>query len=179
MFVLISELDQQSTERVQHLWQQLRIECGLKAIYELPTPHLTWFVAEELDILKSLSIIDRLTSETCGFETHCFGLGLFTGARPVLYLPLVKNQAMIDIHQKVWEQLTQCSDKLNKYYEPKFWLPHVTLAVNDVSVEKLYCAIKLLGQETLEIKISIENMIVVAQGADPSNEVMHQFRFCT
>lgn len=177
MYAIISELDVNSTESVRNLWLKLRRICGLKGIYDLPTPHLTWFVAEDLDIQSSAAIIDGLTANNCGFKTRSFGLGLFTGARPVLYLPMVKTQDMIDIHNQVWDQIPLFAKTTNRYYEPLYWMPHITLAVNDLSSENLACALDSLVFEILEMSVSVDNMIIVEQGADPKNEALHRFRF--
>lgn len=178
MYAIISELDADATESVRLLWFKLRNLCGLKAIYDLPTPHLTWFAAEDLDVQSSTPIIDNLAERNCGFATQSFGLGVFTGVRPVLYLPLVKTQEMIDIHNQVWEEIPAFAKQTNRYYEPLYWMPHITLAVNDLSSENLTCALDTLAFETLDILVSVDNMIVVAQGADPTNEALHRFRFC-
>ncbi len=178
MYAIISELDAESTESVRYLWLELREICGLKAIYDLPTPHLSWFVAEDLDIRSSAAIIDGLAANNCGFTTRSFGLGIFTGARPVLYLPMVKTQAMIDIHNQVWDQIPIFANQPNRYYEPLFWIPHITLAVNDLSSENLACALDSLAFEILETAVTVDNMIIVEQGADPTNEALHRFRFC-
>jgi hypothetical protein len=50
MYAIISELDKDSSVVVKDLWARLRDACGLRAIYDLPTPHFTWFVAESLDL---------------------------------------------------------------------------------------------------------------------------------
>ncbi len=178
MYAIISELDTHSTEVVRILWQKLRDLCGLEAIYDLPTPHLTWFVAEDLDIQSTAKIVSAIVAENCVFTTHSFGLGIFTGVRPVLYLPLVKTQVMIDIHNQVWDQVPAFANRPNRYYEPFYWMPHITLAVNDLSSINLACALDLLAFETIDISVSIDNMILVEQGSDPKNEALNRFRFC-
>lgn len=178
MFAIISELDSKSTESVKELWRKLRDKCSLKAIYDQPTPHLSWFVAEELDVRSSATTLNRLAGNICGFTTQAYGIGFFTGLRPVLYLPLVKTQDMIEIHNQVWDQIPGFSKQPKPYYDPSNWMPHVTLAVNDLSTENLACALGSLVFETIELAISIDNMIIVAYGADPTNEPLHRFRFC-
>lgn len=178
MYAIISELDTKSTESVKVLWLKLKDVCNLKGIYDQPTPHLSWFVAEDLDIKSSVTAVNQLTGNNCGFTTQGFGIGFFTGVRPVLYLPLVKTQEMIDIHNQVWDQIPGFSKQPNPYYDPSNWMPHVTLAVNDLSIENLACALGSLVFDHIELSISIDNMIIVAYGADPNNEPLHRFRFC-
>ena len=178
MYAIISELDPKSTEAVSLIWRKLRDVCHLKAIYHQPTPHLSWFVAEDIDVKSSVTVIEKMAGNNCGFTTQAFGIGFFTGVRPVLYLPLVKTQEMIEIHKQVWDQIPEFSKQSNKYYDPSNWMPHVTLAVNDLSIENLACALGSLAFDHIELSISIDNMIIVAYGADPANEPLHRFRFC-
>jgi 2'-5' RNA ligase len=103
--------------------------------------------------------------------SHVFGLGIFSGDRPVLYLPIVKSQAMIDLHNQIWERLGSLADRANGYYSPAFWLPHITLAINDLRRENLACALESVAFEPVELTISVDNLILVVQKGNPSSTV--------
>ena len=177
MHAIISELDTQSSDVVKELWGRLREACGLMAIYKLPTPHITWFVAETLDVQSVEAIIADLSSRSRELSTYVFGFGIFSGQRPVFYLPLVKSQAMIDLHNEIWSQVIAFSQRPNRYYSPNLWLPHITLAINDITKESLACALESVAFEPVEMKVTADNLIVVAQEDDPSSLALKQFRF--
>jgi len=177
MYAIISELDPQSSDIVKDLWGRLRQACGLMAIYELPTPHFTWFVAENLDVPAVEAVIADLSARTRELTTFVFGFGIFSGERPVFYLPLVKSQAMMDLHNEIWHQVMACSQHPSQYYSPKFWLPHITLAINDITRESLVCALESVAFEAVELQVCADNLIVVAQEDDPSSLALKQFRF--
>ena len=177
MYAIISELDPESAVVVKDLWGRLREACGLMAIYELPTPHFTWYVAEGLDVPAVESIIAELSVRTRQLTSYVFGFGIFSGERPVFYLPLVKSQAMIDLHNQIWSQAVACSQLPNRYYAPDFWLPHITLAINDITKESLACALESVAFERVEMTVSADNLIVVTQEDDPSSLAMKLFRF--
>lgn len=177
MYAIISELDFKSSVVVKDLWARLREACGLMAIYELPTPHFTWFVAETLDVQAVKTIIADLSARSRELTTYVFGFGIFSGERPVFYLPLVKSQAMIDLHNEIWSQVISYTQRPTRYYSPNFWLPHITLAINDITKENLACAIESVAFEHVEMKVTADNLIVVAQEDDPSSLELKQFRF--
>jgi len=176
MYAIISELDADSAETVRCLWRRLRDACGLEAIYNLPTPHLTWLVAEDIDIPTAASIITNLAAQKRGLMTYVFGLGIFSGGRPVLYLPMVKTQAMLDLHNQVWDQVQSYAVHPNQYYAPDHWLPHITLAFNDLTKDNLACALESVAFETIEMSVKVDNLIIVAEETDPSSEALYRYR---
>lgn len=177
MYAIISELDPQSSIVVKDLWGRLREACGLMAIYELPTPHFTWFVAETLDIPAVEAVIAGLSAQSREITSYVFGFGIFSGERPVFYLPLVKSQAMIDLHRQIWSDVISLSHQPNRYYSPSFWLPHITLAINDITKESLACALESVAFDPVEMTVSVDNLIVVTQEDEPSSLAFKQFRF--
>mgnify|MGYP001063603042 CR=1 FL=1 len=176
MYAIISELDHDSSVVVKDLWARLRDACGLREIYNLPTPHFSWLVAEALDLARAKAIIAELAAQYLMLTSHVFGLGIFSGDRPVLYLPIVKSQAMIDLHNQIWDKLGSMADRANGYYSPAFWLPHITLAINDLRCENLACALESVAFEPVELTISADNLILVVQKGNPPNNVLYQYR---
>lgn len=176
MYAIISELDADSAESVRCLWRRLRDACGLKAIYNLATPHITWMVAEALDIPATASIIAELAARHLRLTTKVYGLGIFSGDRPVLYLPVVKTQAMLDLHLQVWDQVESVADQPNHYYAPEHWLPHITLAVNDLNPQNLVCGLESVAFEPIEMTVMVDNILIVAEETDPSSEAIHRYR---
>jgi 2'-5' RNA ligase len=177
MHAIISELDETASGVVKSFWERLRDACGLKAIYDLPTPHFTWFTAEAFDIPTVRTVIADLATTYRPLITHVFGLGLFSGSRPVFYLPVVKSQDMLDLHREIWEKVQPYCHVPNNYYSVEHWLPHITLALNDVTPINLACALEQIAFEPVEMIVSAVNLIVVAQADVPVNQTLYQYRF--
>ena len=179
LYAVISELDNDSSVVVKSIWAKLRDACGLKAIYDLPTPHFSWFVAETLDLPRAKGIIADLAAQHLALTSHVFGLGIFSGNRPVLYLPIVKSQAMIALHNQIWDKLGSMAGLANGYYSPAFWLPHITLAINDLRRENLACALESVAFEQVELTISASTLILVVQKGNPPNNILFQYRLAS
>ncbi len=175
MFAIISKLDPESSETVNALWRKLCEACGLTAIYDLPLPHLTWMVADDLDIQKTLPILAQICERAAPLTLHTFGLGVFTGEKPVLYLPLVKSIEMIHLHEQIWDQLSPFSRDQKLYYSPRLWVPHITLAINDLTKDTLACAVNTIAFETIELFIQIENLAIARYEKKKAGEILEEF----
>ena len=177
MYAIISELDPQSSRTVNDLWRKLCESCGLTAIYDLPLPHLTWMVAENLAVDKAVPILSQISENSAPLTLHTFGLGVFTGAKPVLYLPPVKSIEMIELHEKIWDQVSPLSQDQKLYYSPKLWVPHITLALNDLRDDNLACAINAIAFDTIELFIRISSLAVARYEDKKAGEILEKFMF--
>jgi len=175
MYAIISEIDEQSGEKVNQIWRKLCEACGLGAIYATPTPHFTWLTAEKLDVEKIKIILSALVKNSPDISTHTFGLGLFSGDHPVLFLPLVKTIEMINFHQRIWDKISPHCKDLNMYYSPDFWLPHITLALKDISRENLACAVNEIGFEKIELKVSMTSIAIAEHEDEKIGSILERF----
>jgi len=175
MYAIISEIDEQSGEKVNHIWQKLCEACGLGAIYATPTPHFTWLTAEELDVEKAKIILSTLAKNSPDISTHTFGIGIFSGVHPVLFLPLVKTIEMINIHQRIWDKISPHCKDLNMYYSSDFWLPHITLALKDINRENLACAINEIGFEKIELNVSMTSLAIAEHEDEKIGTILERF----
>ena len=177
MHTIISELDPETSKMVRDLWQQLHDQCGLRGIYMTPTPHLTWLVAVEFDIEQVKSVLEELATQVQSFKLHTFGLGIFSGEEPVLYLPMVKSLEMINLHCQIWEQIAPLSQGLKQYYSPKIWVPHITLALKDLNKENLSCAVNAIAFEQIELYVQVNNLAIAELEDDSAGEILHRYQF--
>lgn len=160
MYAIISELDPASSTTVRELWQRLKDACGLAAIYDTPIPHFTWFVADDLNMSKSAPILEQIAGNFENLTIHTFGLGIFTGEHPVLYLPMVKSVDMIALHREIWDQVQPYSKESQLYYSPPLWVPHISLAVKDLTKANLGCAVNEIAFDSIELFIQVNNLVI-------------------
>lgn len=175
MYAVISVLDPDSSKTVNGIWLQLCQVCGLQAIYNLPTPHFTWLLADELKFDKAKSILAEISSNSQQMTLHTFGVGIFTGENPVLYLPLVKSREMISLHEAIWAQIQPLSESPKLYYSPKLWVPHITLALNDLNPDNLACAVNKIAFDPIELFVHVDNLSLVKQENDSQGESLAEF----
>lgn len=177
MYAVISEFDPDSTKTIRSFWQRLCRLCGLKEIYHLPIPHFTWMLSEEMDIDQVRPLIDRIAKENESISIQTFGLGIFTGQEPVLYLPIVKSLTLLQLHQEIWEQVRPFASKVQQYYAPSHWIPHITLALKDLTQETLNCAMSEIAFRTIELSCRAEELALVAYMDGNRGETLHAAAF--
>ena len=177
MYAIISELNKNASGKVNRIWQRLSNECELDAIFQLPTPHITWMISQDLNSEQAFQSLSIFVSQESPISTHTTGLGIFTGDAPVLYLPVVKNQKLLCVHQKLWHLLDPFVITREEVYSPEAWVPHVTLAINDLTEANLVCAINRLMQEQIRIEILIDSFSIVAFEDDIAGEIINRCSF--
>jgi len=177
MYAIISEFDPDSIKTIRSFWQQLCRLCGLKEIYHIPIPHFTWLLAEEMDIGRVQTLIDRIASENEYLTVQTFGLGIFTGREPVLYLPIAKTLTLLQLHQNIWEGLLPYSKGVKQYYSPSQWIPHITLALKDLTQDSLECALSEIAFEPIELSCRALKLALVAYKDGSRGETLHVAAF--
>jgi len=177
MYAIISELNPNASDAVKKIWEQLSNECELDAIFQLPTPHLTWVICQNLDIETTVQTLSKAAKQENRIFTLTTGLGIFTGVPPVLYLPVVKTQKLLCFHQDLWGKLARFTNNLEEVYSPEAWVPHITLAINDLTGENLTCAINLLTREQIRIEIIIDSLSLVEFEEDIAGEIINRCPF--
>jgi 2'-5' RNA ligase len=177
MYAILSGLDKDSAKVVRGLWEKLREACGLEAIFDFPVPHFTWFVAEDLDVSRTRPILDQISQSLDPIKVRTFGLGVFSGDFPVLYLSVVKTMVLMDYHREIWDQTQPYSDSTKLYYAPSMWVPHVTLALKDLTRENLGCAVQTVSFDPLELVITVDHLMMVEHRQDGSAMENERFDF--
>jgi 2'-5' RNA ligase len=163
MHAVVSLLDQIHSARVENIWKELEVECGLTGIKATPIPHFSWHVARDYDFSRLKPELDRISRNAKPFTVRTTGLGLFARESPVLYIPLVRDPLLSEFHQVIWKTVIGLSDAPSPHYAPDAWMPHITLAYGDLSRYSLSCAVQKLAFQADNWKIKIDNLAVVYQ----------------
>jgi 2'-5' RNA ligase len=110
------------------------------------------------------------------FLIRTAGLGLFTGPVPVLYLALVKTDILMDLHRTLWESVGPLATDLNRLYSPDLWMPHITIAYQDLNGDNLACAMKNLVFTPVNLEIQVDQLALLYQN-DEGTGVKSSFPF--
>lgn len=175
MYAIISEINSRSSEKVTQIWHGLCKACGLEEIYTLPTPHFSWLVAGGMDLAQAKSKVASMITRVPEIRTYTSGLGIFSGILPVLFLPMVKTMDMINLHQEIWDQVGPHCSKVNMYYSPSLWMPHITLALKDLDKEKLACAVNAYAFEQLELSVTMTSLALAESEDKKIGNILHRF----
>ena len=166
MFAVVALLNEEADVWVKSLWKELEENCDLKGIISFPIPHFTLVGAESFDLTKIQSGLQRVCLKIPPFNVETAGLGIFTGESPVIYLSVVKSLNLMNFHQQICQDIWNCENQPNSLYSPEAWVPHITLALLDVTVEKISGAISDLAFRNLSRTIFVDRLAIIYHESD-------------
>jgi 2'-5' RNA ligase len=177
MHRLVSLLPPDFYQDVQTIWKNLELQHGLQGIKRTPFPHIAWHTAEDYDFDRLEERIRAAARDLPPITIRTAGLGLLSGPRPVLFIPVVKNMALMDMHATLWERLGRAAHGLSPLYEPAQWMPHIRLAYEDVDQTNLAQVILTLCANPFAWEMTIDNLALIYQPTGAMGELRYHIKF--
>jgi 2'-5' RNA ligase len=162
---LVSLLPQPQYQQVQVIWGLLASEHGLQGIHVTPYPHFSWQIAAEYDFERLETSVREIALKTPTLAVRTAGLGLFSGPHPVIYVPVVKDLALLELHAAIWRASQPAAQGLSPYYAPQAWMPHISLAYEDVTPANLGPLMRSLAFQTFAWEMTIDNIALIYEPA--------------
>jgi len=154
-------LDRNADDQTQEMWQALEKACGISGVKIPKDPHFSWFVAEKFDEARLKARVAELVHELTCFEINANGVGLFTGERPILYIPIVKTRQLLETHERIWDLLAPLGENRSEVYSPDSWIPHITIASDESSLSSFGCILDALFHQQLTMTIPVNNISLI------------------
>ena len=161
MHGIVSLLDNEHYQLVEDLWAELQREFSVQGVYITPYPHFSYRAAQYYDVHELEPILERITSNITTFQVRTGGLGIFTGAHPVLYIPVVRSQELTELHQELWKVIPTADSGVQEYYHPDQWMPHITIGFGDINKDNLSRIIPWLAERAFNWEITINNLALI------------------
>lgn len=175
MVAFTSILDVDRSDQVRTLWRLLEDRCGYARPPDSIEPHFVWQVADSYDWQTLEDVIPRLARRIPAFTIDTTGIGIFTGANPHIYIPIVRTRRLDSIHQLLWEKILPCSLMASLDYAPAAWVPHISLANMGVSSTNLTCVAEQLVRQDFSWKISVDNFAVLEDPTSSSAKMRYRW----
>ena len=161
MHGLVSLLPAPYYEQVLALWRELEDEISLHGIRVTPHPHFSWQIAREYQLEELEGIIRRLAGSIAPFTVRTTGIGLFSGPRPVIYISVVKDKTLLNLHEQIWGTTQPAGQGVSLHYSPQSWMPHISLAYEDLDADNLPRAVNKLAFRSFNWEMTIDNIALV------------------
>ncbi len=115
------------------LWRIFEMDHGSVGVQSFAHPNLTFGVGR----CREPEVLARRLAELAGelrpFELRVSGVGFFSEPQRVAYLRVAVTRQLGRIHRSVDKVLEECCDEPAGIYRPARWIPHVTIAMGDLS----------------------------------------------
>jgi 2'-5' RNA ligase len=107
-------------------------------------------MAQSYDVDAMQEKLALFAAEHPPLRVRTAGLGMFTRAAHVVYIPVVRNPRLNDFHRDLWKVVSGLGDETAAYYRPERWIPHITIALEKVDRYNLGGAIQWLSDQKLD-----------------------------
>jgi 2'-5' RNA ligase len=155
---IVSVLDDPHREMVENIWGELKAVFGLQGVAGSTRPHFTYHVAEQYDAARIDGALAGLARASQPFAIETHGLGVFHGDETVLYLHVSPSPALTAMHRTVWPAATPLATAANPLYRADTWIPHITLAIGDVTEDMLPVAMRFLSRRDYNWTVPVTNI---------------------
>jgi 2'-5' RNA ligase len=173
MHGIVSLLPSPFDEEVRNIWQHLEDEFGLQGIKTTPFPHFSWQIGSYPIVALERKMIE-VCREFSPFEIRTAGIGVFTGARPVIYIPIVKSPLLFSLHQIIWDKFSEIGEEINHLYHPDQWTPHISLAYEDIKKDNIGDVMTWLAEQTVSWEMIIDNLAFIYEPEGRIGELKFQ-----
>ena len=161
MHGVVSLLEDKYYRLVEDLWAELEKEFGVRGVYVTPYPHFSYQVASHYNVELLEPILRDFVARSSAFQISACGLGIFTGASPVLYIPVVRTQELNRFHAALWKEISQAGAGIVDYYTPENWMPHITIGFGDLNKNKLSQIVRYLSEHNFNWEIIVDNIALI------------------
>jgi 2'-5' RNA ligase len=150
----------ESADRVRRLWEAAKAEFGAPLAPPAAIPHISLEVASTADLEKLGPSLKAIACSTAPFRVRTTGFGVFTGEPLVLYLSVVRTSRLALLQRVVHQETAGAWSGPVEHFRPDNWMPHITIAMQDLTVERLAAVMPWLARQDLSFDVPIDNLAV-------------------
>jgi len=172
---IISLLEGADAERVIRLMDGMTREFGVPRGFPGGEPHISYHLGDYLAEPPLSVRVGELARETRPFDVQVSGHGVFGGPAPVVYLVVARSPQLAALHGAVRTVLADLGFANSRYYEPATWIPHITLAQQNLAAARFPAVTAWLKDQILEFRVRVTNLAFARETAD-ALDVLASFR---
>ncbi len=139
-------------------WQQLAGICNASGFSSEAVPHFSWQTAENYRLPEVREKLTQLALEFTPFQITTSGLGVFANDHRILFIIIVKTRLLLEMHERLWRELTPYAEGCKQHYSPQNWIPHISLNLEKLSDDQFNCSFTELSQHPLQFDITVKRL---------------------
>jgi 2'-5' RNA ligase len=83
----------------------------------------------------------------------------------------------MSLHEFIWEATQEVGEGISPFYSPEFWMPHISLAYEDVDHTNVAEVIGDLAFEQFNWEMMIDNIALIFEPTGDIGALKYQFKF--
>ena len=152
-------MEGQPYRNIKRLWTLFERKYDSRAVQAYSHPHICYQAAKTSNVGQMKKDLQQLVWQIRPFEIAVDGFRHFRNE--VIYLGVRKTRELTKIHKLVHRFLeTHCQD-LFELYSPEHWIPHITLAMEDLSEDNFKRAWREFEGSSIHYKQRVHNICMV------------------
>ena len=167
---VIALLDPSATARVEALWREMHERFGVRPGFPGGVPHVTFHISTHDVEPRAIAAVETVARATAPFTLHSSWLGVFTAAEPILYITVARAPAAAALAERLESALMAVGcGPTDPYYTPERWIPHITIAQQNLAGADLPALLEWLSHQPLAMELPIHAISIAREtptGAD-------------
>ena len=128
-------------------------------------PHVTFHISARAIEPGAIALVERVAGATAPFRLYSSGLGTFAGGDgPILYIGVARAPAAAALAETLDRELAAAGyPGTDPYYTPDRWVPHVTIAQQNLRGVDLGALLAWLTAQPLSFELPISTLSVARE----------------
>ncbi len=143
---------------VEQLWDELEAKFTLNGVRGTPYPHFSYLVARRLHQPAVQRRLTRLAARSLPFSVETTGVHVFPGPVLTVFLGVRRSPRLVRFHRAVRRALGGTSVGSSPFYRPPVWVPHITLAEQDIRPSQLPDVLQFLARKDLRWTLPVTSV---------------------
>lgn len=156
---IVSNLEDEPYRLVKRFWNLFERKFNSVAIQDYSHPHVSFQVARTHNIKELKKDFERIAAKIRPFEIEINGVRHFD--EKAIYLKVEKTARLLKIHRLINGFLEDHCYGMIEYYTPGIWIPHVTLAMDDLTKANFRKAWAELKDARIKYRQRLHNVCLV------------------
>lgn len=163
---VVALIEGEAGDRVFTLWDAFERETGIASRFPGAQPHVSFHVARQVDEVQARIGVAKLAAATQPFAARTFGLGVFAGHQPILWIGVTPSRRLLSLQAEVHAAMAGRSSGQVPEYLPGAWVPHITVGQSNIPPDRSGEALAWWTRQQLSWEIVIDNLAIGADSDD-------------
>ncbi len=163
-------------DEAKRLWRVFEEEHGSVGVQTFAHPNLTFGGARTYHLQTLATRLETEIGNLPSFELRVDGVDHFREPERAVFLRVVLTEELAKVHRCLDRVLSGSCEDLFELYRPSSWVPHITVAMGDLSQREFDNALSQLSEYSRQYVQNVDRISLVQSVGDGSGyEVLHQW----
>ncbi|OGD59433.1 hypothetical protein A3K78_07465 [Candidatus Bathyarchaeota archaeon RBG_13_52_12] len=170
---ILSVIEDQPYKEVMRLWKLFEKQYNSIGVQIFNHPNLTFQGGEVKDIKVLTRDFRDLAAEIEPFKIEVDGFGRFD--KRVIYIRVMKSREIARINEAVDQLLRSSGVAVFEEYTPEHWIPHITVAMDDLVGSEFDKAWSSLSGVKFGFEQKLHNICLVKRHSSGKIKILKKF----